>query len=72
MALKRQPFDLIARHAINEHGNITKHEAKENLKGMRTLGPIVSRYKADPTNPHSKTVVILTRATWDETTVSVE
>ncbi len=66
MVLKLQPFDLIARNAINEHGDISEHEAQVNLKGMRTLGPIVSRYKVDPTRPRSKTVVILTRAPWDE------
>ena len=72
LVLKRQPYDLIARHAINEHGFITAAEAKENERSMRTLGPIVSRYKADPTNPRSRNVIIYTRDTWDETLVTLE
>lgn len=28
--LKRIPLDLIARHAVNDHGNITAREAKCN------------------------------------------
>lgn len=69
--LKRLPFDLICRHAINEHGSITQDEAKRNAQGMQTLGPIISRYKADPTDPQSPHVVIYTRETWDETVVSL-
>lgn len=72
MALKRQPYDLICRHAINEHGDITEQERAMNEDSMKTLGPIVSRYKADPTNPHSPNVVIFTKATWCETLIGVE
>ncbi len=72
MVLKRQPFDLIARHAVNEHGNITSEEQRQNEIGMKTLGPIISRYKADPTNPRSKNVVIYTFSAWNETLVSLE
>lgn len=72
MKLKRIPLDLIARHAVNEHGNISKHEARNNELGMETLGAIVSRYKADPTDPRSPDVVIYTRETWDETVVYLD
>jgi len=72
MVLKRQPYDLIARHAINEHGRITREERERNERSMKTLGPIISRYKADPTDPRSRYVVIYTRDTWDETLVSLE
>lgn len=72
MVLKRQPYDLIARHAINEHGRITREERERNERGMKTLGPIISRYKADPTNPRSRNVIIYTRDTWDETLVTLE
>ena len=72
MALKRQPFDLICRHAINEHGNISKDEQTMNTMSMKTLGPIVSRYKVDPTNPKSKNVVVLTKNTWQETLIAIE
>ena len=72
MKLKRVPLDLICRHAINEHGNISKTEARLNATGMETLGAIVSRYKADPTDPRSPDVVIYTRETWDETIVYLD
>ncbi len=72
LVLKREPYDLIARHAINEHGEITPAEKKANELGMKTLGPIVSRYKADPTNPRSPKVLITTKTAWSETIVSVE
>lgn len=72
MLLKRQPYDLIARHAVNEHGLITKAEAAQNERSMLTLGPIRSRYKADPTNPRSKHIVIDTDETWSNTLIRVE
>ena len=72
MVLKRQPFDLIARHAVNEHGNITKDERAKNELGMKTLGPIVSRYKVDPTNPRSPNVIVYTCKTWSETLIAIE
>ena len=69
LVLKRQPYDLIARHAVNEHGLITEAEAKENERSMRTLGPIVSRYRSDPTDDKSPIVTILTKECWDETLI---
>ncbi len=72
LVLKRQPFDLIARHAINEHGIISETEAKENERSMRTLGPIISRYRSDPTNARSPIVTIVTKELWDETLVDVD
>lgn len=70
--LKRQPYDLIARHAINDHGRITKWEQKENEKSMKTIGPIISRYVANPTDPRSKNVIVYTTKSWLETLVAVE
>lgn len=72
MALKRQPYDLICRHAIGEHGSITKAERAMNERSMQTIGPIVSRYRVDPTNPRSRNVVILTKNTWQETLIALE
>ena len=72
MVLKRQPYDLIARHAMNEHGLITEKERQKNEIGMKTLGPIISRYMADPTDPRSKKIVIITSNTWCETLVAIE
>lgn len=70
--LKRVPLDLICRHAINEHGHITQSEARRNARNMDTLGPIISRYKADPTDSKSPDVVIYTRETWDETIIYLD
>jgi hypothetical protein len=72
LVLKRQPYDLIARHAINEHGNITREEKARNERNMKCIGPIISRYRADPTNPRSRNVIIYTRDKWDETLVTLE
>ncbi len=71
-ALGRLPYDLLARHAINEHGHITDSEMKKNMAGMKTIGEIISRYRLDPTNPGSKAVVVLTASPWDKTTIYLE
>lgn len=70
--LKRIPLDLIARHAINSHGRITRKEMATNLLSMQTVGPIISRYRADPTNPKSSYIVIKTDEHWANTLVDVE
>lgn len=70
--LKRVPYDLVARHAINEHGLITDAERRQNAMSMLTIGPITSRYKADPTDPRSPHVVIKTDAVWGSTLISLE
>ena len=72
MVLKRLPYDLVCRHAINEHGLITKKERAANELGMITCGPIKSRYRADPTAPKSKHVVIETDETWSNTLIRLE
>ena len=72
LVLKRIPFDLVCRHAINEHGNVSKREAEANRMSMHTMGPLTSRYKADPTDPRSPNVVITTAATWCETIIQLE
>lgn len=72
MKLKRVPYDLIARHAVNEHGQLTAKENIANLAAMKTVGPIMSRYMIDPTDRAKGNIVIVTRATWDETLVRLE
>lgn len=72
LALRRQPYDLVARHAVNEHGNITAKELQQNIASMHSLGPIVSRYKADPTNARSPNILVITKKSWCETVVSIE
>lgn len=71
LALKRQPYDLIARHAINEHGQISQTERQRNELGMKTLGPIISRYQVDPTMKNSPMVVVLTSKSWNETLIDL-
>ena len=70
--LKRLPLDLVARHAINEHGYITLRERRQNALSMLIIGPIISRYKADPTDPSSPYIRVETTEKWDETIISVE
>lgn len=72
LALRRLPYDLVARHAINEHGTITARERKRNEFSMKTIGPIVSRYRADPTDRSSGYVVIETDASWSTTVIRME
>lgn len=72
LALKRQPYDLICRHAIGDHGNINQAERGMNEQSLKTLGPILSRYRVDPTDPDSSTVIILTKETWCETLIALE
>ena len=70
--LKRIPYDLIARHAVNEHGAISKTETISNLASMKTVGEIMSRYAVDPTDKAQGNIVVITRASWDETLVRLE
>ena len=72
LELKRLPYDLIARHAINDHGLITKAERRTNEMSMLVVGPIRSRFKADPTSSRSKYVLIDTDATWGQTLIHIE
>ena len=70
--LKRIPLDLIARHAVNDHGNITAREAKLNALALKRTGTIMSRYFIDPTDPEQGSVVVITHETWDDTVVQLE
>ena len=71
-SLKRIPYDLIARHAVNEHGAVSRRESRSNEMSMKTVGEIISRYTVDPTNPSLGNVMIITHATWDETLIKLE
>ena len=70
--LKRIPYDLIARHAINEHGRLSKRELRRNQIAMQTVGEITSRYPIDPTDASQGSVLVVTHETWDETLVKLE
>lgn len=70
--LGRVPLDMVAMHAVNEHGLITADEATANMDGMRTAGRIVSRYLVDPTDPRQGTVRVTTVGGWGRTVISLE
>lgn len=72
MVLKRQPYDLLCRHAIGEHGLVTKTEAAMNIGSMKHLGVIVSRYTSDPTRRNVPKIKITTQATWQDTIIETE
>ena len=70
--LGRCPLDLIARHAVNEHGKITPDELADNMRSLKDCGVIKSRYMVDPTNPAAGFVIVETSESWAETTVTLE
>lgn len=70
--LQRLPYDLLARHAICEHGHISAAEKRMNEVGLKTLGRIVSRYRSDPTDAKAPFILVVTESTWNETVISVE
>ena len=72
MKLKRLPFDLVARHAINEYGNITPQERRANAHAMKCVGQILSRYPVDPTDPRKGSVLVITDEDWENTVVKLE
>lgn len=72
LSLKRIPYDLIARHAINDHGTLTAREQRRNEIAMKTVGKMLSRYRVDPTDPGKGNVLVVTSATWDSTLVQLE
>lgn len=72
LKLKRTPLDLIARHAINDHGLATLRETRSNLLAMKTADAIISRYLADPTDPTQGFVEVITTESWATTTVKLK
>lgn len=72
LRLKRTPLDLIARHAVNDHGLVTALEKRRNTINMRRVGPIVSRYLIDPTDPNQGRVTVTTDENWETTSLQLE
>lgn len=72
LKLKRIPYDLIARHAVNEHGKLSRREQHRNVIGMKTIGEITSRYAIDPTDEAQGNVLVVTQRAWNETVVKLE
>jgi hypothetical protein len=71
-ALGRTPFDLVARHAVREHGSISLRERVRNNASYNTCGQIMSRYRIDPTDAKTKHVLVITRVGGGETVVCLE
>lgn len=71
-ALGRTPLDLLARHAVHDHGIVTPDEIRANVINSLDGGEIVSRYRVDPTQPKSRTVVVKTHEGWGRTTIALE
>lgn len=70
-AMHRTPLDLIARHAIGEHGDISPRQEKQNKLSLRNGGEIRSEYLIDPTDASKGRVSVVTIEGWGETHVSL-
>lgn len=72
LKLKRTPLDMVARHAINDHGLVTALERKRNQIAMRTAGQILSRYMINPLDPNEGYVEVITEECWGATRVKLK
>lgn len=72
LKLKRTPLDLVARHAINDHGLATVRELRANQLALQTAGQITSRYAVDPTDSTQGFVEVITDDSWSTTTVKLK
>lgn len=72
LKLKRTPLDLVARHAVNDHGLATARELRANQLALQTVGQITSRYAVDPTDATQGFVEVITDDSWATTTVKLK
>jgi hypothetical protein len=72
LKLKRTPLDLVARHAVNDHGLATPKELRANQRALKVVDKIISRYPVDPTDPSQGRVLVITDESWESTTVKLE
>jgi len=72
LKLKRTPLDLVARHAVNDHGLATLKELRANQRALKVVDKIISRYLVDPTDSSQGRVLVITDETWETTTVRLE
>ena len=70
--LGRTPLDLIARHAVSDHGVVGAKQLQKNRIAMDNAGQIVSRYIIDPTDESQGYVLVITSESWGSTTVQLE
>ena len=69
--LSREPLDLVARHAVLEHGLVNRRRVVLNHKGvMHRDSDIVSEYWCDPEDPLQGRIRVTTAADGSETVVS--
>ncbi|MDH1380585.1 hypothetical protein N5J07_14235 [Comamonas aquatica] len=68
----REPLDLIARHAVCEHGIASPRRHKQNLLALAEAGEIQSEYLVNPLDPSAGTVLVTTTAGWGETCVTMK
>lgn len=69
--LRRTPLDLIARHAVNDHGLATVRELRANQRALMAVGKIISRFVVNPLAPSEGTVEVVTDDAWENTTVKL-
>ena len=68
--LKRTPLDLVARHAIGDHGEVSTRQLKQNQAAFHTASQIVSRYRV--VSSSTEYVRVVTDDGWENTTVELE
>jgi hypothetical protein len=70
--LGRTPLDLVARHAVNDHGVVTLRELRANQRALATADKIISRYAVDPTDSSQGFIEVITNESWATTTVKLK
>ena len=70
-AIGRNPLDLIARHAVCDHGIVGRRQKVRNRVALGERGEIVSEYRLNPLHPEDGSIRITTSAGWGETVVSI-
>lgn len=70
--LERMPLDLIARHAVCDHGTVSGRQVKANEIAMDGGGEIRSEYLIDPRHPEHGRITVVTVAGWDQTKVCIK
>ena len=70
--LGRTPLDLVARHAVNDHGRVSAKQLQKNRLALRDAGQIVSRFAIDPTDESQGFVLVVTTESWGSTVVQLE
>ena len=70
-AIGRNPLDLIARHAVCDHGIVSRRQKVRNRVALDEHDEIVSEYHLNPLHPEDGSIRFTTSAGWGETVVSI-